>query len=79
VLIVARDKSLPVKMGGLLSLASITILGSRLFGGDSDGDSSGEGVLISGSVKELTDLNVLTERDWTPLRSVIISRKLFGS
>jgi hypothetical protein len=63
VLIMARDKSLPVKMGGLLSLASDGILGSGLFGSDGNGDSSGEGVLIGGGVKELTDLDVLTERD----------------
>jgi hypothetical protein len=54
-------------------------LGSGLFGGDSDGDGSGERVLGGGGVKELTDLDVLTERDWTPLRSVTISRKSFES
>jgi hypothetical protein len=51
---VARDKSLPVKIGGLLSLASDGILGSGLFGGDRLLGGS-EGVLIGG-VKELTDL-----------------------
>jgi hypothetical protein len=60
-------------------LASDGILGSGLFGGDSDGDSSGERVLGGRGVKELTDLDVLTEQDWTLLRSVTISRKSFES
>jgi hypothetical protein len=59
VLIVARDKSLPVKMGGLLSLTSDGILGGGLFGRDGLLGGGGERVLI-GSVKELTDL--VTER-----------------
>jgi hypothetical protein len=63
VLIVARDKSLLVKIGGLLSLASDGILSSRLFGSDSNSDSSGERVLGGRGVKELIDLDVLTERD----------------
>jgi hypothetical protein len=54
VLIVARDKSLPVKIGGLLSLVSDSILGGRLFGSNRLLGGS-ERVLI-GSVKELTDL-----------------------
>jgi hypothetical protein len=62
-LIVVRDKSLLVKMRGLLSLVLDSILGSGLFGGDSDGDSSGERVLGSRGMKELTDLDVLTEWD----------------
>jgi hypothetical protein len=66
-------------MRGLLSLVLDSILGSGLFGGDSDSDSSGERVLGSRGMKELTDLDVLTERDWTLLRSVIISRKSFES
>ena len=62
VLTVARDKSLPMKMGGLLSLASDTILGNRLFRGDGlfEGGGSelgaGEGVLIGGGVNVPTDL-----------------------
>jgi hypothetical protein len=43
-----------VKIGGLLSLASDSILGGGLFGGS-------EGVLISSGVKELRDLD--TELD----------------
>jgi hypothetical protein len=61
VLIVARDKSLLVKIGGLLSLVLDSILGSRLFGGDSDSDSSGEEVLGGRGVKKLTNLDILTE------------------
>jgi hypothetical protein len=68
-----------VKIGGLLSLALDGILGSGLFESDGDGDSSRERVLGGGGVKELTDLNVLTEQDWTLLRSVTISRKSFES
>ena len=55
-LTVASDKSLPVKIGGLLSLASDTILGNRLFRGDGlfEGGGSelgaGEGILIGGGV-----------------------------
>jgi hypothetical protein len=66
VLIVARDRSLPVKIGGLLSLASDTILGNRLFGGDGLFESSGseldagERVLISSGINVPIDL--VTER-----------------
>ena len=51
-----------MKMGGLLSLASDTILGNRLFRGDGlfEGGGSelgaGEGVLIGGGVNVPTDL-----------------------
>jgi hypothetical protein len=45
---------LPVKIGGLLSLVSDSILGSRLFRGS-------KRVLIGGGVKELRDLD--TELD----------------
>ena len=66
VLIVARDRSLPVKIEGLLSLASDTILGNRLFRGDGLFESSSselgasERVLISGGINVPTDL--VTER-----------------
>jgi hypothetical protein len=60
-LIVVRDKSLLVKIGGLLSLVLDSILSSRLFGGDSNGNSSRERVLGSRGVKKLTDLNILTK------------------
>jgi hypothetical protein len=59
VLILARDKSLPVKMGGLLSLASDGILGKGLFGGDDSGLCTGDGIGISGGVMDL-ELAVLT-------------------
>jgi hypothetical protein len=66
VLIVARDRSLLVKIRDLLSLASDTILSNRLFRGDRLFESSsselgtGERVLISSSINVLTDL--VTER-----------------
>ena len=65
VLTLARDKSLPVKMGGLLSLTSDGILGKGLFGGDGSGLCIGDGVGISGGVMdlELAALTVLTGRD----------------
>jgi hypothetical protein len=57
---------LPVKIGGLLSLASDTILSNRLFRGDRlfEGSSSelgaGERVLIGGGINISIDL--VTER-----------------
>jgi hypothetical protein len=52
-----------VKIESLLSLVLDSILSSRLFRGDSNSDSSRERVLGSRSVKELIDLDILTERD----------------
>jgi hypothetical protein len=48
-------------MRGLLSLVLDSILDSRLFESDSNSDSSRERVLGSRGVKELIDLDVLTE------------------
>jgi hypothetical protein len=52
-----------VKIRGLLSLVLDSILGSRLFRGDSNSNSSSKRVLFSSGVKELIDLNILTKRD----------------
>jgi hypothetical protein len=55
VLIVVRDKSLLVKIEGLLSLVSDSILSGGLFGGNRLLGGS-ERILIRGSKRELTDL-----------------------
>jgi hypothetical protein len=48
-------------MRDLLSLVLDSILSSRLFKSNSNSDSSSKRVLISSSIKELIDLNILTE------------------
>jgi hypothetical protein len=50
-------------MRSLLSLVLDSILSSRLFESDSNSNSSRERVLDSRDMKELIDLNILTERD----------------
>jgi hypothetical protein len=50
-----------VKIESLLSLVLDSILDSRLFRSDSNSNSSRERVLDSRSMKELIDLNILTE------------------
>jgi hypothetical protein len=64
-LILARDKSLPVKIGGLLSLTSDGILGKELFGDDDSGLCTEDGIGISGGMMdlELAVLTVLTGYD----------------
>jgi hypothetical protein len=52
-----------VKIESLLSLVLDSILGSRLFRGDSNSNSSRERILDSRSVKKLIDLNILTKWD----------------
>ena len=52
-----------MKIESLLSLVLDSILSSRLFESDSNSDSSRERVLGSRGVKELMDLDILTEWD----------------
>jgi hypothetical protein len=67
-----RRKSLPMKMGGLLSLASDGIL-IGLFGGDGFGLWFGDDDVMD---LELAMLDIFTIYDWIPFRSDIISSKL---
>jgi len=79
---------LPVKRGGLLTLAlDIGWTGSGsvgLFMGVGSGLCAGDGVVMSGgvmgpeSVRDVAALAVLTERDCIPFRSDTISSKSCG-
>jgi hypothetical protein len=73
-----RDRSLPMKMGGLLSLISDDILFIGLFGGDDMGFWFGDDIGINGDMMdlELAILELLTEWEYISFRSDMISSKL---
>jgi hypothetical protein len=50
-----------VKIESLLSLVLDSILSSRLFESNSNSNSNSKRILISSSIKELIDLNILTK------------------
>jgi hypothetical protein len=75
ILMMIRDKSLSMKMGDLLSLISDDILNKGLFGDDDSGFYTDEGILNDDDMK---DLDILTERDWIPFHSDMISNNSYG-